>query len=115
MYFSVQTEEELEAANIMANFAALNENRISQKRYEDAAIQVDTYNEFNTFNISNLITSDYTLRILTGIHSLALLNVIVQMFTHLAPTKCKMSTKNMVLLTLMRIKLDIPFTMFFLV
>jgi hypothetical protein len=62
--------------------------------------------------VSDIINTGFKLRILTGIHNLALLNVLVCLCTLLEAMKfkSKLNTKKLVLLSLMHLTLDTPIT-----
>ncbi|KAF2900052.1 hypothetical protein ILUMI_06136 [Ignelater luminosus] len=45
--------------------------------YEDKGVQVNTYDDFTSYNIENLMDSDYKSRILTGVINLAVFQVLV--------------------------------------
>ncbi|KAK5650066.1 hypothetical protein RI129_001095 [Pyrocoelia pectoralis] len=60
------------------------------KAVEDKAIQVNVSTDFGSFDVSNIINSNFNLKVFTG-----------------SNTKC--SIRNKILLTLMRIKLDVTF------
>jgi hypothetical protein len=47
------------------------------KLFVDKAVQVNNFEEFNSFDVSDIINTDFKLQILTGIHNLALLNMLV--------------------------------------
>jgi hypothetical protein len=69
----------------------LSENVIQQnchkKTYEDKAIQVNTYEEFKEFDVSNIIDNNYKLKVLTGIQNMDLLSVMTSALTELDKTR----------------------------
>jgi hypothetical protein len=69
----------------------LSENVIQQnchkKTYEDKAIQVNTYEEFKEFDVSNIIDNNYKLKVLTGIQNMDLLSVMTSALTKLDKTR----------------------------
>jgi hypothetical protein len=69
----------------------LSENVIEQnchkKTYEDKAIQVNTYEEFKEFDVSNIIDNNYKLKVLTGIQNMDLLSVMTSALTELDKTR----------------------------
>jgi hypothetical protein len=68
----------------------LSENVIQQnchiKTYEDKAIQVNTFEEFKEFDVSN-IDNNYKLKVLTGIQNMELLSVMTSALTELDKTR----------------------------
>ncbi|KAK4882496.1 hypothetical protein RN001_005815 [Aquatica leii] len=77
--------------------------------YEDKGVQVNMYEEFKDYNLSNLIDNDYKCNVLTGIANLAILAVLIEAVAKLTSLKTKLDTKNKVVLTLMKLKLNLSF------
>lgn len=104
VFYSVDAEE---AANALLELAHQLPPEI--KTFEDKAIQVNTFDEFNEYDISNMINDDITLRSMTGIYNIALLNVLIQAVMSCTLNNNITEIKKKILLTLMRLKLDLTF------
>ncbi|KAF2898575.1 hypothetical protein ILUMI_07603 [Ignelater luminosus] len=66
----------IEAARNLLNFkessAVFSKTPVEiKKTYEDKGVQVNTYDDFTSYNIENLMDSDYKYRILTGVINLS--------------------------------------------
>ncbi|XP_063919828.1 uncharacterized protein LOC135134883 [Zophobas morio] len=102
-------QDEVDVAEVLTSWGHSNAPT-NVKEYADKGVQVNTYEEFNQFDVSDIINTDYKLRILTGIQSLAFLNLLTSTLAQHMKIKSKLNIKKLILLSLMRLKLDVPFT-----
>lgn len=97
----------------MGESCALTENanqETKKKTFSDKGVQCNTYEEFNKHDIHDLIETNYQLKVLTGIPNFALLQALNAALLQTMTGKSKIGIKKMILLTMMRIKLDLTFT-----
>ncbi|KAK5649444.1 hypothetical protein RI129_000473 [Pyrocoelia pectoralis] len=107
---TLEVDREKETA--VANLIYFKENTVKFcKTYEDKAVQVNVSEEYHTYHLDSLIDSNYKCSVLTGIKSLIIFNILVNYIESVSTSSNKsyLTSKQKVILTLMRLKLDISF------
>lgn len=106
---TLQVDPEKKTA--VANLIYFKENPVKfSKMYEDKAVQVNISEEYGTYNLDSLIDSNYKCSVITGIKSLIMINILVNYIENISGiNKSYLTSKQKVILTLMRLKLDISF------
>ncbi|KAK4884907.1 hypothetical protein RN001_001178 [Aquatica leii] len=82
---------------------------VFKKTFEDKGVQVNTYEECNDYNVVDTISSDFKCKVLTGVVNLTIFNILVCAISKMTHKKSHICDKNKVLLTLMKLKLNLPF------
>ncbi|KAF2896574.1 hypothetical protein ILUMI_09624 [Ignelater luminosus] len=93
------------------NLLYFKENPVIFKTFEDKAIQVNTFEEFNRITVDKLVDSDYKCNVLLGLPNLGMIdilaNLIIKAFQ--SNSKYSLSVKQKVILTFLKLKLNLSF------